>query len=1127
MVLKRSLRGSLSVLALLVALCPSVAFAERVAVRAGARGEGVRLVFEWPGAVVHTSRLSGNSVLLSFDHEIQANLSSLSGAVPGWVKSAVISANGKGVTITLGKPARMNSFASGNKVVVDLSPAPAQQQQAQATPPASPHPATVRIGRHEDFTRAVMDFGAPARLVRESQNRVRVTVRTTRRLSPAELEKLRIPQVAAVDQSVRDGRVLLAFTLKPGVRVRDFRSAGGIGLDFIDAPPPIPAPVAEARPAVTPPPASVAQVEPPPAAGPEEAKPESPAAEPAKPEEHHALPQEEQDVETPAAQVEPQPVSAPPVAGVVQQALPEPGATLPAAEMHFAAPTPVAVFRRGGALFVVVSTQDAPRDLVALVGASLAASPAVKLLPAEGGRVVRVDLSALKTHPNIQSLPNGWKIVFDAPEAQAVKPLEVETQPDYALGPRLLLRSAGAGNPVTFVDPVVGDTLTAVPVPDMANGVVASRSLVQADILPTLQGVAVAVKADGLSVITSSMGVEISAAGGLKLSEKLQGENVPVQTAQMEAPPIPVLPPLFDFSALGQPAGASFIDQRQALHAAIAVAPQETRNNERLKLAQFFFINGMPTEAAAVWSLVAQNQPDLGERPEYALLRAIAAFSSGSLANVKAAMAGVNQPTTDAALWRAALAVRERDWVTASEQFRVAIGRIKDYPEPYVTRLQIAAIETALNTEDYVLAESLLKSLTDRQRANLHRLTPAAEYLTGLLDWQQNKADEARARLNSAARSWDQQWRVRAQLALIEADLKENKVTPEEAIKRLERLRFAWRGDALEFDMMHRLADLHVKLGDYAAAFEDYSKLAEKFPDDPRTPGLPEEQRTAFTRIFQGEERDKTPAFSQLAIWDKYADFRPTQQDVLDEIRLYLADRSAGIDLLDRAVGFYGEVMANVKDPVVKAGMGVKVAAMRLLDNKPDEALKVLQETLPAATAGQPSPLSEAMRDERRILEARALSGQGKPEEALKLLVSDYSEPAMRLRADVTWRTRRWAEAAAAFDALIGESPAEGQSLAEDKARLMVSRATALALAGDVNGIAEMRGKFGAAMAQTPEAATFQILTRPESAGGLADRTAVLQRVAEVDLFQKFLEQYRSAAPSGSAESGQETAQAH
>jgi len=52
-------------------------------------------------------------------------------------------------------------------------------------------------------------------------------------------------------------------------------------------------------------------------------------------------------------------------------------------------------------------------------------------------------------------------------------------------------------------------------------------------------------------------------------------------------------------------------------------------------------------------------------------------------------------------------------------------------------------------------------------------------------------------------------------------------------------------------------------------------------------------------------------------------------------------------------------------------------------------------------------------------------------------------------------------------------------------------------------------------MDKGPEADAFRVLTRPEQATGLIDVNTIRSRVAEVDVFQKFLKGYKGRTAAG------------
>jgi hypothetical protein len=1037
-----------SLAALLLGLLPAVALADPVSVRAGERGAGARVVFDWPAPVTHAVRVQEGSVRLTFARPLETEVSAISGRVPGWIKGASLSADKLTLTLSLVKPASAQSFASGNKVVLDLvaaKPAPVKAETPKKDKPVAQQ--------------------APKPVVKAE---VKPVVKPEAKPAPK-------PEPKAEETTVVPAAQL------PAVAENN---------------PPAPSPAnSEAEQSVAPPvvAASALPTSTPPA-------PAAPAPIPAE----AALPSQ---YIPPVAGALPPVNAAPAVASVAREVLPPEPAAL---DLTIPATTPVAVFTRGRAIYIAVNEAAAPRALEGWLDLASIKPESAQLLKGEGGRVLRLLRAADEPALYPVIVGTNWRLSPKVPTpAPAV--LEVIPEPTYALGPRVLVKTEAAGNPVFFADPVIGDTLVAVPVAQPLASVLVRQQFVQAELLPSLQGVAVRLRSEDLSVISSPMGVELSAASGFKLSENAATAlSTAVAAAAQQAglkAPAPSLPPLFDFQELGAPAGPDFTNQRMALQTAITEAAPDDRNAARLELARFYFINGMATEAQALWDLAGKTQPELLKQPDYALIRSIAAFSSGTLAEATALLTAQTRPSKDLALWRALAAARARDWPLAQEHFGAAGERMWEYPNPYRYRLAMAAIETAMNTADYNLAEMLLDKLQENMGAFKDENRAALDYLGGQIAWYQKHPEEARAKLSSAATSWNNYWRVRAELALIDIDSATEKPDMTELTRRVERMRFAWRGDQLEYDVLERLARLHLQAGDYAAAFDDYAQITAKFPGNPRIAELKAEQQAAFVRIFQGDERDRTPAFVQLAIWDRFPEFRPPQPAVLDEVRSYLAERVAGIDLLDRAAGFYSDILKGTTEPAARAKLGTHIAGLWLLDRKADEALKALAETEPAKD--KQASLSTAQQDERRILQARAIFGQGKPDEALALLASDYTEAAMRLRADITWQTRRWAEAAAVLDALIGDAPASGDKLSEESAGMVLSRATALALADDRRALANMRVEFGEAMASTPQAATFQLITRPDVAGGLPDRKTLGSRMAEVDLFGKVLERYR------------------
>ena len=103
--------------------------------------------------------------------------------------------------------------------------------------------------------------------------------------------------------------------------------------------------------------------------------------------------------------------------------------------------------------------------------------------------------------------------------------------------------------------------------------------------------------------------------------------------------------------------------------------------------------------------------------------------------------------------------------------------------------------------------------------------------------------------------------------------------------------------------------------------------------------------------------------------------------------------------------------------------------------------------------------------------------------------------------------------AAEAMGELVKPPPPAGSPIEAAESELLLNLGIALALANDAQGLNRLAQRYGAAMARSPSANTFAILTRsPGGTPQIADLAAIRRQVSEVDLFRQFLLSYRTAA---------------
>jgi hypothetical protein len=312
-----------------------------------------------------------------------------------------------------------------------------------------------------------------------------------------------------------------------------------------------------------------------------------------------------------------------------------------------------------------------------------------------------------------------------------------------------------------------------------------------------------------------------------------------------------------------------------------------------------------------------------------------------------------------------------------------------------------------------------------------------------------------------AAQSAHRGVRAAGELALMESDLAANKIDIAAAIAKLERLRFVWRGDELEFRIMRRSAELYLEAQDYRNGFDTMRQAINYFPEEAEAASLPRRLRETFVRLFNGGDAERMSPLKAISLYQDYRDLTPAGP-AGDTIIEHLTDRLIEADLLDRAAGLLEHLMRQRLGGIDKARIGARLAVIYLLDRKPELALEALR--LSSAIA---MPLD--MVGERRRLEVRALADMGRYSEALVVLGDDREGDAQALRTDIHWRARHWREAATGFAALLGDRWKRPDALSAEERTLVLKYALSLALADDRAGLDETRKRYSGRLDGTAE----------------------------------------------------------
>jgi len=1147
---------------LLMALAASPAVAQQssnsnVSPRASAHDGFGRITFDWDGPVIYSADVINGELVVRFDRPISGDLRALVRPLSHYVKSVAVSGDRRTASFPLAVPATVNAFTNAaGGVVVDIrgtgEPAPAAAAEtapAKAAPvekkPAAPEPppaVDAKAGEHGGFNRLVFSWPKSVDYkVEKAGDKATITFAKPGKLDVEGL-KATLPSDVTVSSSESGAKGLsLVLTVPADSRLRHFANGGKVVLDVVRS---ADAAHAAVPPTGAPPPAQ--EVQPPSLKplGPEE-KPKLPSEElaaapkPAKAPEVKPQPKIEEKSVPPTPKLAP--LKEAPMPAMTAPAMPAPapgepkfehvqaGAeppkpmaapeppkvevepSSPTAALPEAAPVPhsasddkvfslsvswdkpaaVAVFKRAGYLWVVFDRhQQVDAKLMKRLGGD--AITFFEQLPSKDGTVLRMIVQP-DYYPSLRQEGLLWVIDLTHRESVPSRPIPV-TMPDLLVsGTGITLSVADAGSMLSVEDPEVGDSMVVVPVMTLGAGIYPGRDAPEAELLPTLQGIAIVPNVDGLDVRPSRGAVTVGFPGGMKLSQPPKGVAAggPSLTAGDNGR-------YFNVPAWMKSGPDKFPEERKVILDNLVDLPPAKRPQAHMDAARFLFANGYAPEALGFLKIAAEEEPTLLETGPYHALRGAC---NAAMERWDLALPDLDNPLIkddqEALFWRAAAhAASSGATADYSKMLGQGLPLIRDYPKALQWPLAVIAARAAMAAGDEPTMQTALAML-DKMRA-VGAQQGLLDYLHGAYGELTGKFDKAIYYYDRAANGDNREYRARAAYAETELQLKTKQIKPREAIDQLDRLRFAWRDEDFEFNLLRRLAELQVAAGDYANALRAARSLVTNYPDNPGEPAVAKMMSDSFEALYLKGAADTLPPISAIALYDEFRDLTPTGAKG-DEMIRKLADRLASVDLLDRA----GELLKHQIDfrlqGVDKARVGAQLALLDLLDQNPQGAIDAIQSS---AMDGLPADLQA----QRRHLLARALADANRVPEAIKSLDGDTSQEGGLLKAEIYWRKQDWPNAAAAFEGLVPR-PEPGTTLDDASARLVISWATALTLAGDDKGLASLRRAFSQSMDGTAYKDGFTLLTSADRE--VADLPALRGRIKEAEGFLSFMSNYR------------------
>ncbi|HUI97159.1 MAG TPA: tetratricopeptide repeat protein [Xanthobacteraceae bacterium] len=759
----------------------------------------------------------------------------------------------------------------------------------------------------------------------------------------------------------------------------------------------------------------------------------------------------------------------------------------------FAAPTPAAVFRRADALWMVFDTAQAI-ELGDLTNSTSHMIRAATVASEHDGKVVRITLERPQLASVVQE-GNAWVVKIGDVALDATRPLAIVRNTTSGARATAIIPFEDPRTVYRLTDPDAGDTLYVVTALAPARGFLKQQDFIEFHALASAHGVAIAPTADDLSVELAADKVVIGRPGGLALSA--------AAPASGSAKAAGYRPLVFDSQLWGFDQEAHFQDRQMNLVNAAAGAPDNRRAAARFELARFYLARALYEEAKGVLDVALGDDHPTADDPTGLVLRAVANImmlrSEEALRDLANPVIG-NQH--DAQIWRAVAYTQQGKWAEARESFRDLDASLGTLPIELQRLVLEDALEASIKARDFAAAANELNEFD--QVGLTSAIAPEVAVLHGELAEALGKNEDALTAYRAAADSHNRPAAAAGRLRETALRYQLGDLRRDDVINDLETLTTIWRGDDTEVEALQLLARLYTEEQRYRDAFHVMRTAIRAHPNSDRTRRIQEEAASTFDSLFLAGKGDGMPAVDALSLFYDYRELTPIGRRG-DEMIRRLTDRLVSVDLLDQATELLQHQVDHRLQGAARAQVATRLAVIYLMDHKPDRALATLRATRMAS-------LPNELRNQRLLIEARALSDSGRHEVALEVIANIEGREAIRLRSDILWAARRWREAAEQLELLYGDRWRDWRPLNDAERSDLLRAALGYALGDDKLGLDRFAGKYAAKMAEGPDRHAFEVLSSSEHADSQEFRE-IARAVAAVDTLEAFLRDMRARYP--------------
>lgn len=578
-----------------------------------------------------------------------------------------------------------------------------------------------------------------------------------------------------------------------------------------------------------------------------------------------------------------------------------------------------------------------------------------------------------------------WEISWHPSEQAPIEPLAFGVEKGKFGKTQAFIMVPEPDSALKLQDPLFRDTLWIIPLRQTGHAFPMDKDLTQFSLLTTAQGIVIVPKADDLSTAFQKNKVILSSPDGILIAEN----NEPTALSESEA--MSSLLHFYYWKRNKNP----WVKTHEELKKASFQTQGAKKIQATMDLARFYLESGMDAEGMAALRFLLDGNPSLKKDASFIALTAVAEIMDRRFKEAEKTLENpILAKDPEMRVWRGAMKAMKGEWRDANRDMKYVSTFVKTYPDHLKNALLLSASEVAAMVGHTMRTKDLISNidpttLSENQTHFLH-------YVKGLIAKLEGNKNAALVHWKKALEEGDKLTKTKAGLALVHLALEDEKPNLAAQIDQLERLKYGWRGDHLEFEILKLLSTLYIQNKQYKKGFNSLTYLKNNTPWKEKMQDVDDLITNNLTPLIL-EANEESDLVQILSLFEEFKSLLKKKSNHI-QVFYHVVKLYTKIDLLDRAIDLLEEVEKGIQDDK-KNPYIIERINLYIQNEGYTQARKVLDAW---------SPKDANMQKIWRLLKARTLYAAQKTPEALKIIENDDSIEAYTLRAFIYQQEKNW-----------------------------------------------------------------------------------------------------------------------